>query len=636
MEKKEEQIFEQLQLFRALLDNISDPVYFKDTSGMYIGYNKAFQDYFGLDHDSYVGKTVFDLPISRKEAMLHHKADVELIQLPGTKIYETPVTFSDSSMRYIISKKSTFRKADGAIGGIVGVITDITRLKRAEEALEESRARFKDLSRASFEAVVFIENGVITDVNKRFYEMFGYSDNEIIGKKANDLIAPEGRTFFNEIAASQNGETHKTLGLKSKGIVFPVEIRQRELQWSENNVRISIIRDLSEQKNMEDETLKSKNLQSVGTLAAGIAHDFNNLLMAIVGNISLAKMSIPQNEKTTEFLNEAERIVFMGKNLTQQLLTFSHSGDLVRKVVFIGRTLRDVTDKILEGSSVRPRYIIPMDLLPVEVDEDQIKQVIRNMIMNAKEAMPSGGTIVISCENVSITPQDKLPLIKEDHIRISIHDEGVGIPEENISKVFDPYFTTKGMSSQKGVGLGLAICYSIVRKHNGYILIDSIPGKGSTFQIYLPATKKDTIEVSIEEETVRDRKGRILIMDDEEMILKIARELLRLMGYEATTAQNGEEAITLYRQAMELKRPFDAVILDLAIPDGIGGKEVLRELIGIDPHVKAIISSGYLNDPVIKNFKEYGFIDMLTKPYETNELNTKLRTIVKNRQLGDM
>ncbi len=636
MEKKEEQIFEQLQLFRALLDNISDPVYFKDTSGMYIGYNKAFQDYFGLDHDSYVGKTVFDLPISRKEAMLHHKADVELIQLPGTKIYETPVTFSDSSMRYIISKKSTFRKADGAIGGIVGVITDITRLKRAEEALEESRARFKDLSGASFEAVVFIENGVITDVNKRFYEMFGYSDNEIIGKKASDLIAPEGRTFFNEIAASQNGETHKTLGLKSKGIVFPVEIRQRELQWGENNVKISIIRDLSEQKNMEDETLKSKNLQSVGTLAAGIAHDFNNLLMAIVGNISLAKMSIPQNEKTTEFLNEAERIVFMGKNLTQQLLTFSHSGDLVRKVVFIGRTLRDVTDKILEGSSVRPRYIIPMDLLPVEVDEDQIKQVIRNMIMNAKEAMPSGGTIVISCENVSITPQDKLPLIKEDHIRISIHDEGVGIPEENISKVFDPYFTTKGMSSQKGVGLGLAICYSIVRKHNGYILIDSIPGKGSTFQIYLPATKKDTIEVSIEEETVRDRKGRILIMDDEEMILKIARELLRLMGYEATTAQNGEEAITLYRQAMELKRPFDAVILDLAIPDGIGGKEVLRELIGIDPHVKAIISSGYLNDPVIKNFKEYGFMDMLTKPYETNELNTKLRTIVKNRQLGDM
>lgn len=632
MEKKEEQIFEQLQLFRALLDNISDPVYFKDTSGMYIGYNKAFQDYFSLNHDSYVGKTVFDLPISRKEAMLHHKADVELIQLPGTKIYETSVTFSDSSIRYIISKKSTFRKADGAIGGIVGVITDITRLKRAEEALEENLARFKDLSGTSFEAVVFIENGVIVDVNKRFYEMFGYSDNEIIGKKASDLIAPEARTLFNEIAVSRNGETHKTLGLKSEGVVFPIEIKQHELQWGENNVRISIIRDLSEQKNMEDEITKSKNLQPVGILAAGIAHDFNNLLMAIVGNISLAKMSISQNEKTTEFLNEAERIVFMGKNLTQQLLTFSHSGDLVRKVVFMGRVLRDVTDKILEGSSVRPRYIIPMDLLPVEVDEDQIRQVIRNMVINAKEAMPSGGAIVISCENVSITPQDRLPLIKEDHIRISIHDEGIGIPEENISKVFDPYFTTKGMSSQKGVGLGLAICYSIVRKHNGYILIDSVPGKGSTFQIYLPATKKNIIEVCIEEEGTRHGKGRVLIMDDEEMILKIAKELLQLMDYEVATTQNGEDTIKLYRQAMEFKRPFDAVILDLAIPDGIGGKEVLRELMAIDPHVKGIISSGYLNDPVMKNFKEYGFIDMLTKPYKTNELDTKLRATIKNRQ----
>ena len=634
MEKKEEEIFEQLQLFRALMDNIPDPVYYKDTKGLYLGYNKAFQDYFSLDHDSYVGRTVFDLPISRKEAMLHHKADVELIQLSGTKTYEAPVTISDNSVRHMISKKAAFKKADGTIGGIVGIITDITRLKRAEEALEESKAIFIDLSGASFETILFIENGLIIDVNKRFYEMFGYNDNEGIGKKVIDLVAPEARTLSNGIVDSQNGETHKTIGLKKDGIMFPIEVRQRKLQLGKRDVEMLIVRELTEQKNREEEFLKSKNMQSVGTLAAGIAHDFNNLLMAIVGNISLAKMSMSKDEKITEFLNEAERIVFMGKNLTQQLLTFSHSGELVRKIVFMGRMIRDVTDKILKGSSVRPRYIIPMDLLPVEVDEDQMRQVIRNMVMNAKEAMPSGGTIVISCENVSITPQDKLPLIKEDHIKISIHDEGIGIPEENISKIFDPYFTTKGMGSQKGVGLGLAICYSIVRKHNGYILIDSVPDKGSTFQIFLPATKKDIIDVCIEEEGISRRKGRVLVMDDEEMILKIAKELLQLMDYEVTIAQNGEETIGFYRQAMELRKPFDAVILDLAIPDGMGGKEVMRELIAIDPHVKAIISSGYVNDPVMKNFREYGFLDMLTKPYETNELDAKLRTIIKtdNRQ----
>jgi signal transduction histidine kinase/ActR/RegA family two-component response regulator len=429
--------------------------------------------------------------------------------------------------------------------------------------------------------------------------------------------------------AAQSGETYETIGLKKDGTQFPIEIRPRELHLRGRNIRISVIRDLTEQKNMEEEVLKSKNLQSVGTLAGGIAHDFNNLLMAIVGNISLAKMNTSQDGKITEFLSEAERIAFMGKNLTQQLLTFSRSGEQIRKIVMIGTILREVTDKLLGSSPVRPRYNIPMDLFPVEVDEDQMKQVIRNMVMNAKEAMPSGGTIVISCENVNITPQNKLPLIKEDHVKISIHDEGVGIPEENLSKIFDPYFTTKGMGSQKGVGLGLAICYSIIRNYNGDILVDCAPGKGTTFQIYLHATKKDIIEVCIEEKVVKHGKGRVLIMDDEEMILKIARELLQFMGYEVTTAQSGEETIGFYKQAMELKKPFDAVVLDLAIPGGMGGKEVMHELITIDPHVKAIISSGYLNDQVVKDFKNYGFSGMLTKPYEANELDDKLRSIIK-------
>jgi two-component system cell cycle sensor histidine kinase/response regulator CckA len=632
MEKTKEQFFEQLQLFRALMDNIPNPVYYKDAKGVYLGYNKAFQEYFGLKHDNYVGKTVFDLPISHDEAMLHHSVDVDLIRLSGNRTYEASASCPDKSIRYTIAKKATFHKADGMIGGIVGVITDITELKKAEEALKESKARFEDLSEASFETVIFIENGIIIDVNQRFYEMFGYNDNEIIGRDVLDTIALGVRTLSKEMIAAQSGETYETMGLKKDGTTFPIEVHPRELHLRGRNIRISVIRDLTEQKNMEEEVLKSKNLQSVGTLAGGIAHDFNNLLMAIVGNISLAKMSVSQDGKITEFLSEAERIAFMGKNLTQQLLTFSRGGDPIRKIVFVGTMLRDVTDKILGSSPVRPRYTIPMDLFPVEVDEDQMKQVIRNMVMNAKEAMPSGGTIVISCENVNVTPQNKLPLIKEDHVKISIHDEGVGITEDNMSKIFDPYFTTKGMGSEKGVGLGLAICYSIVRKHNGYILVDSAPGEGTTFQIYLPATKKNIIEVCIEEKVAGHGKGRVLIMDDEEMILKIAKELLQLMGYEVTTAQSGEETIGFYRQAMELKKPFDAVLLDLAIPGGMGGKEVMQELITIDPHVKAIISSGYLNDPVVRDFKRYGFSGMLTKPYEATDLDDKLQNIIKIRQ----
>jgi len=631
MEKMEEQLFEQLQLFRVLMDNIPNPVYYKNVDGIYLGYNKAFQEYLGLKHANHVGKTVFDLPISKEEAMLHHQTDVQLIRQSGSIMYEASVTCPDKPVRYIIVKKSVFKKTDGSPGGIIGVITDITDFKKTEEALKESKARFEDLSKASFEAVIFLENGVITDANRRFNELFGYDNSEIIGKAGLDIIIPGGIVASMKTTENENRESYETMGQKKDGTTFPIEIHPRELHIRGKSVKIYVIRDLTEQKNMEGEILKSRNLQSIGTLAGGIAHDFNNLLMAIVGNISLARMSVGQDGKIGEFLNEAERIAFMGKNLTQQLLTFSRSGDSVRKVVFLGSILRETTEKILGNSSIRARYLIPMDLFPVEIDEDQMKQVFQNMIMNAKEAMPSGGTIVISCENVNITPQNKLPLIKEDHVRISIHDEGIGIPEENMQKIFDPYFTTKGMGSQKGVGLGLSICYSIVKNHNGHIQVDSVPGKGTTFQIYLPASKKDIIEVCIEEKRPRNGKGRILIMDDEEMILKIAKELLQLMGYEVTTAESGEEALGFYRQAMELKTPFDVVILDLAIPGGMGGKDVIRELIAFDPHVKAIVSSGYLNDPVVKDHKRHGFAGILTKPYEAAELDEKLQNIMRNR-----
>ena len=374
--------------------------------------------------------------------------------------------------------------------------------------------------------------------------------------------------------------------------------------------------------------MKSKNLQSVGTLAGGVAHDFNNLLMAIIGNIALAKIHAPKGGKTVDYLTEAERMVFMGKNLTHQLLTFSHSIDTVKKITDIGPLIKETTEKTLRGSSIKLNYIIPDNLCLVEVDENQIKQVIQNIIVNAKEAMPAEGALHVSCENVNITPQHKLPPALEEYVRIVIQDEGVGIPEENLSKIFDPYFTTKDMGPQKGVGLGLAICYSIIKKHNGYILVDSVSGKGTTFQIYLPAYKQQVTGISEEREIIRRGRGRVLVVDDEEMVLKIAEKLLLHMGYEVITTQTGEEAVWLYRQAIESKKQFDVVILDLSMDSGMGGTEVMEELMAIDPDVKAIISSGYLHDPVITNFENYGFVGILTKPYDPNELDEKLQNII--------
>jgi two-component system, cell cycle sensor histidine kinase and response regulator CckA len=630
MDTIEQPLFKQAPLFCALLDNIPNPIYCQDLHGFYLGYNKAFQNLFGVwPHESYINETVFELPITLEEAVSWHKADLELFRSPGEQTHENTLTFPDGPTRYITIRKSTFYQADGTIGGIVGFVSDRTESKNAEDGLRESEARFKDLSEASLEAIMFTDNGIITDVNHKMYEMFGYSnDDEIIGRSVLDFIAPDARSLSKERIDSGNEEKYETMGLKKDGVVFPVQVYPRELHLKGKSVRISVIRDLTEQKNMEEEVMKSKNLQSVGTLAGGVAHDFNNLLMAIIGNIALAKIHAPKGGKTVDYLTEAERMVFMGKNLTHQLLTFSHSIDTVKKITDIGPLIKETTEKTLRGSSIKLSYLIPADLSLVEVDEDQIRQVIQNIIVNAKEAMPAEGALHVSCENVNITPQHKLPPTLEEYIRIVIQDEGVGISEENLSKIFDPYFTTKDMGSQKGVGLGLAICYSIIKKHNGYILVDSVPGKGTTFQIYLPVYKQQVLSISVERKISSRGRGRILVVYDEEMVLKIAEKLLLHMGYEVITTQTGEEALWLYRQAMESGKPFDVVILDLSMDSGLGGPEVMVELLVIDPNVKAIISSGYLHDPVIINFENYGFVGILTKPYDPNELDEKLQNII--------
>lgn len=627
-DKTIEHFFENIPLLQTLVDTIPNPVYCQDVHGFYFAYNKAFQDFFGSPlPESYIGKTVFDLPISLDEALTHHRADLALFQSPGSKTYEGTFTFPDGSKRNILSKKTTFPNADGSIGGIITYITDVTESKEVEDTYKKNEARLKYLAEASLEAVIFIENGIIVDINHRTYEMFGYREGEIVGRNILDFIIPHSGTISNKMTTSGRGHKFETKGLNKNGTLFPIEVHSRELDLQGKRVWISAVRDLTEQKSMEDEVLKSKNLQAVGTLANGIAHDFNNLLAGIVGNVSLARISSPKDSKITHYLSEAERITLMGKNLTHQLLTFSRGEDSVRTIMDISTIIRDTTEATLSGSFVKAEYVIPTDLFHVEVDEDQLRQVIRNIVVNAKESIASEGTIFITCENVDISSQHKLP-VKEPYVRILIHDEGIGIPEENMSKIFDPYFTTKEMGSQKGVGLGLAICYSIIKKHNGYILVNSVPNGGTTFQIYLPAYRQDSKAPSGQKKAVQGASRRILVMDDDQMILEITKELLQHMGYNVTTVSTGEEAIGLFKEAMEQKQPFSAAILDLEISGGMAGKETMHVLLSIDPNVKAILSSGYLNDPIIINFKNYGFSDILTKPYNANELDEKLRNVI--------
>lgn len=372
---------------------------------------------------------------------------------------------------------------------------------------------------------------------------------------------------------------------------------------------------------MEMELIRGQKLESLGVMVGGIAHDFNNILTAISGSISLAKMYLKPEDKAFQKLEQADKAFLQAKELTHQFLTFSKKGNApMKKALELAGMIKDACEFALAGSKVQYETVIPEDLMQVHADRGQINQVINNLLINAKQAMPDGGTVRVKAENVVLRDDNGLHLKAGKYVKISVQDQGVGILEKNLLKIFDPYFTTKA----EGNGLGLPTAYSIVKKHGGTITVDSTPNRGSVFSVFLPAS-----EQTVHREVPRDKKTiggkeRILIMDDEENLRVLVGEMLESIGYKVSLAKDGEEAIESIRFASKSDNPFDAVILDLTVPGGIGGKDVIKELRKISPESKAIVSSGYTNDPVMLNFREYGFNEVIAKPYQIGDLSEVL------------
>lgn len=390
-----------------------------------------------------------------------------------------------------------------------------------------------------------------------------------------------------------------------------------------NNLKLA--KELSEREKLEDEIIKARKLESIGVLAGGIAHDFNNILTSILGNISLVKHYLKSDEMLTKMISNAEMASLRAKDLTQQLLTFSKGGAPIKQSTSIAELVRDSVSFVLKGSNVKCNFCIQDDLFPVEVDVGQINQVINNLIINADQAMPDGGIITISCENAIISGKHPLSIKAGNYVKVSVSDQGIGIPEKYLSKIFDPYFTTK----EKGSGLGLATTYSIINKHDGYINVESEVGMGTTFHLYIPASVTSTKAAAHEEMnvTIKNGQGKILVMDDEMLVRNTLQELISHLGYDVLCAKDGNETLSLYKEAIKNGSPFDLVIMDLIIPGGMGGKETIKKLIEIHPEVKAIVSSGYSNDPIMANFKTYGFSGVLKKPVTINELSSTLSSI---------
>jgi len=501
----------------------------------------------------------------------------------------------------------------------------------AEQELLEERERLAVTLRSIGDGVITTDiHGNIVLLNEVAEKLTGITQAEARGKPLRDVfnIINENSRERCVNPVEKVLESGKIIGLANHTVLIARDGTERGIADSgapirDNNGKIIgvvlVFRDVTLTKRMEREVLKAKKLESVGVLAGGIAHDFNNILAAIMGNISLALMYVSPDDKAYSLLTEVENASLRAQKLTQQLLTFSKGGEPIKQMAALPEVVRDSADFILRGSTVRCEYDFAADLWAVEIDPGQISQVIQNLIINATHAMPLGGIIKISAENFDNTHAQAVNLRPGLYVKLVITDHGVGIKADMQERIFDPYFTTK----QEGSGLGLAITHAIIRKHDGSIMVDSELGVGSAFTIMLPATDKK-IKKSVNTDTrlsqIAGKHGCVMIMDDEEMIRNMVTQMLARSGYEVACAADGAEALQLYKTSLKSNSPIELLIMDLTIPGGMGGLEAIKELLAINPDARAIVASGYSNDPVMANYADYGFSGAIVKPFQLRDL----------------
>ena len=507
----------------------------------------------------------------------------------------------------------------------------------AESRLSAEKERLAVTLRSIGDAVITTDiKGNVVLLNKVAERLTGWSLGDAVGRPINDVFRIINTTTRDEVAcpvetilaAGQIRELASNITLLGRGgneISIADSCAPILDDKSQVVGAVLVFRDITEKKKIEEQLAKVEKLETVGVLAGGIAHDFNNILQGILGNVSLAMLYDTPGSKIHENLLETEKAALRAKELTQQLLTFSKGGEPVKSTASIAEIIRDSCGFVLHGSGIACEYIIPEDLWLVDIDKGQISQVFQNLAVNAREAMASGGTIRVACENF-INRDGAIPgLAGREYIKITFQDTGCGLPAATVDKVFDPFFTTK----QKGSGLGLAICHSVITKHEGQIFVESEPGAGTTFILYLPAVKGGKLDRPAASKIVQDKvKGRVLVMDDEKTVRDVVSAMLQMLGYDTAVARDGLEALVLYQEAMGTDHPVDVTIMDLTIPGGMGGKDAVQEMLKLDPDARVIVSSGYSNDPIMANYRHYGFKAVINKPYEVAELRDTIAEVL--------
>ncbi|MBD3182541.1 PAS domain S-box protein, partial [Candidatus Poribacteria bacterium] len=596
----------------------------------------------GLDPDNFAGNLseVIQNNLHPDDRDRVTKEIQDMIKNKKTASMEFRLIRPDGDERYLRSGAEFIFDENGNPIKTVGVHFDLTKLREMEINLQQSEEHYRRLVESSEDLIFSVDrDGVYHTAGGSRLRDFGLTPDDVIGKSMVDISSPEiaaeyqakhDKVFETSLPITYEHEVDYA-GVKRYDLttVFPIKNEDGHVEL------VGVIcRDITERRQLEAERLKVQKLGSISTLAAGIAHDFNNILTAVMGNVSMAESYLITNKpvpRVLERVQAADKALQQAEELSTRLLTFAKGGLPVKELGSIKGFLEESAEFMLTGSDSKCEFQLSEDLWFVEFDPGQINQVINNILLNAQQAMPNGGTVKIKAENTEINGKHGLPLESGPYVKISISDEGIGISEKHLEKIFDPFFTTK----QLGSGLGLSTSFSIIDKHGGIITVESEIGVGTTFHIYLPASheklkeKREILE-SVQPGMDISGSGKILVMDDEEFIREMVEDMLSERGFQVIQSEDGKEAVNLYRESMESDSPFDMVILDLTVPGGMGGKKAIEKLQEIDPHVKAVVSSGYSNDPVMANFQEYGFSGVVAKPYKSRELVKILNEIMDN------
>jgi len=630
------------KILRAIIEHSPIGISVRDAKGTLLIVNKAWMKIWGKTKEEVRNERDYnkkELKMDERDSYLgKHLEAVQRVYIEGGKYFIPELKIPNppsGAAEWISHNLYAIKDSDGKVEKVVVLTQDLTERIKVRENLSETKEYYqtmiKDLPIGIFRTSLD-EEGKMLSANHEMLKMFGVSslgDINEITVRGLYVDIQRRQKLLDTIKEKKEIMNFEAELKKQDGLPFVALITARESVDPETGKGCleGIVQDITAKRKTEKEIQRIENLESLGILAGGIAHDFNNILTGIQGSISIV-LEQTGDKRILDNLYRAERSASEAAQLTKQLLTFSRGGTPVKKIIGIKALIIDTADFILSGSSVSIKYDIPDEIMNINADRGQIAQVIQNLIINAKQAMPDGGKINIKAENVLLNIGEMKGLKQGEYVRITVNDTGSGVPQGDISRIFDPYFTTK----EEGSGLGLATSHSIITRHSGTITVSNHPEGGAEFIVTLPASSETERKTEEKEMKISRGSGRVLIMDDDVVVRDVLNVMLEQTGYQSVQSCDGEEAIILYKDALEAGRPFDCVVMDLTIPGGMGGVEAIQHLKKIDPNVIAIVASGYSNDDALSNYEDYGFSGRLEKPFRLKTLAETVRTVISARQ----